>query len=553
VSGGRRLLGGLAAPGIAWRAACLVFVLGLAAAAYFLWPATWGGQVSYVMVAGTSMEPTLRAGDLVLVRRSSTYAPGDVVAYRSPAGTLVHRIVGGSEEEGFALQGDNRGTTDPYRPRGDELLGKMWLRVPSGAIPLDYLRRPVNMLVLVASLAGLLLLGAGAAQRRRRRPRSLTAEPGPSRRPSALPDGPDVGLVLAAASVLALLGLVALGSAVYGFTRPTQLPVARQVPLYQHDGRFQYLLEMQPSTLYPEGRLGPVAPPPDGNGEVSPPNPVYSRLARTLHITYHYRLQGQGPAEVTGEAAASLLISAGKDAWSKSLPLVPAQGFSGGEATLTMAVDLEQVQATIRTIEAETGYRAQSYAIVVLPAVRVRGQVAGEPVDDTFQAPFTLRLEGGQLVPERQLVRREARTVSRAAWQEQAIALPGLEVPVDTWRWVSVGAAALLLSLAVAAVAVVAARGPLAWAELVHRSLIVEVQSPPEAEGGPWLAVASLGDLARLARLAEGAVFKWRYGAGALYFVKGASATYYFSSARRPGQAGHAAAPQQQPAPFRRP
>jgi len=530
---------------LARRLAWALIVLGLAAAAYLLWPAAWGGQVGYIMVAGSRMEPTLKEGDLVLMRRSGSYSLGDVVAYASPAGTLVHRIVGGSPQEGFLLQGDNRDTPDPYRPLPQELMGALWLRVPSGAIPLTYLRQPLNLLVLVASLAGLLLLGAGAARRRRKGPRPLTAEPARSWAVSL--GEPTLAPALVAVGALALLGLVALGSTVYGFLRPSQQGTVQQVPLYEHLGRFQYLLAMQPSTLYPEGQLGPVAPATEGNGQVAPPNPIYLRLARSLLVSYRYQMQAPDQPQVSGEVSATLLLSAGRDAWSKTLAVLPPQPFSGDSAALEMGIDLEQVQAIIRAVESETGFRAGSYSLTFLPLVRLQGQVAGESVDDSFQAPFTVRLEGGQLVQERQLERREARTVSQTLLRPQSVALAGLKVPVSTWRWASLGATLLFLGLALAATALALVRGKVAWAELLHHSLIVEVQSPPRQEGEPWLAVASLGDLARLARLAEGAIFKWRHNGGALYFVKGNSATYYWGSnpwPHRPRR--HPQAPQDQ-------
>lgn len=526
-----------------------LLVLALALGAYFLWPSPLGGRVSYVMVSGPSMEPSLRGGDLVLVRPSVSYAVGEVVAYVSPVGTIVHRIVGGSPEAGFVLKGDNRETTDPYRPRPHELLGKVWLRVPSGAIPLAYLRRPANALVLAVSLLGLLLLGTGAKRRKRKR-RPLTAQPSAPQRHRRWRTNFSPGTPLVCAAALALLGLLALGSAAYGFSRSPQRPEVQQVPLYEHTGRFEYWVDMQPSTLYPEGRLGPVKPQADG-GEVALPNPIFTRLARTLHLTYLYEMQGQGPVELTGQVSASLTISAGENGWRKTLPLAPARTFDGRTVSLLMAVDLHQAQEIIRAIEAETGSRASSYQLTLLPTVELRGRVAGETVEDAFQAPFTLRLAEGQLVPERQLLRHEPRYRSRVRWQPEAVPLWRLDVPVALWRWASLGAAALFLSLAAAAGVAASRAGGGSWAEPLYRPLIVELESPPDTGAGVWVAVATLRDLARVARLVEGAIFKWRHSDGVLYFVRDATATYFVNvvgkereeSGGRPGPLGGSGSP----------
>ncbi|MCH8920200.1 MAG: S24 family peptidase, partial [Chloroflexi bacterium] len=51
---------------------------------FLLWPTSLGGDVSYVMVRGVSMEPTLHPGELAVMRTQDGYKPGDVVAYRVP-------------------------------------------------------------------------------------------------------------------------------------------------------------------------------------------------------------------------------------------------------------------------------------------------------------------------------------------------------------------------------------------------------------------------------------------------------------------------------------
>jgi hypothetical protein len=74
------------------------------------------------------MEPTLRDGDLVVVRERGSYATDDVIAFRLPAGTagpegaVIHRIVGGSAAEGFVTRGDNRDADDSWRVAPDDIL-----------------------------------------------------------------------------------------------------------------------------------------------------------------------------------------------------------------------------------------------------------------------------------------------------------------------------------------------------------------------------------------------------------------------------------------------
>lgn len=83
------------------------------------------------------MEPGLHTGDVVVVREpSETYRKGDVVAYPVPAGQVgegqivIHRVIAGSGSAGLVLQGDNRTTSDLWRPTDRDVVGVAVFDVP---------------------------------------------------------------------------------------------------------------------------------------------------------------------------------------------------------------------------------------------------------------------------------------------------------------------------------------------------------------------------------------------------------------------------------------
>ena len=134
-----------------------LWLLAAVAALVLLRPGSRLGVVSYVVVTGHSMEPTLHTGDAVVVLRASRYRRGDVVAYRIPAGgpgagvLVIHRIVGGDPRHGFVLRGDNKSSNDPWRPRPHDVVGRLWVAVPKlGYVPA--FARSAGGLALVAGL-----------------------------------------------------------------------------------------------------------------------------------------------------------------------------------------------------------------------------------------------------------------------------------------------------------------------------------------------------------------------------------------------------------------
>ena len=138
-------------------------------------PAFLGGPASYVVVSGHSMEPTLYTNDLAVTRKQASYSTGDVIAFRVPEGEpgegaiVIHRIAGGSPQDGFVMQGDNKNSPDPWRPIQGDVLGKMWFHVPGAGRALAFLQAPLPLATL-AGWAAMLMVAMGGRPARHRDP-----------------------------------------------------------------------------------------------------------------------------------------------------------------------------------------------------------------------------------------------------------------------------------------------------------------------------------------------------------------------------------------------
>jgi signal peptidase len=156
----------------------LLVAIGLAAWFVALRPTALGGPASYIFVSGTSMEPTLATGDLVVLQRGDRYAIGDIIAFEVPdgqpgAGALViHRIVGGSADEGFVMRGDNKPAPDEWRPTEDRVAGRLWLRVPGAGAAVATLRQPAVFASVLAGLVVFFIVLGGGERPQRREPAS---------------------------------------------------------------------------------------------------------------------------------------------------------------------------------------------------------------------------------------------------------------------------------------------------------------------------------------------------------------------------------------------
>ena len=133
-------------------------VLSIASVALALLLVVPGSPIRMVIVSGTSMEPWLHTGDLVVTLRRGDYTVGDAVVYTAEidgrvAGNVVHRIIAINPDGTFVLQGDNKDYRDPWNVPQDWINGEVVIMIPKAYYVLSIWRHPI----FLATMAGLFL------------------------------------------------------------------------------------------------------------------------------------------------------------------------------------------------------------------------------------------------------------------------------------------------------------------------------------------------------------------------------------------------------------
>ena len=195
------------------RLGAILLVASLVAAWWMtLAPRAVGGHASYVVVSGTSMQPTYHTDDLVVVRARSAYHVGEIVAFSVDGGHVIHRILAGSAKAGWQTKGINKNTPDLWVIPNDHILGAAWFSVPHGGRDLRWVGTPLGRAALAGVLALLVALVPGRHRRRA----------GPTQ-PVRTSRWLDV-LVLAAAAGVALTGLTVVAAVSGGLGGLVRLP-----------------------------------------------------------------------------------------------------------------------------------------------------------------------------------------------------------------------------------------------------------------------------------------------------------------------------------------
>lgn len=476
-------------------------------------PIQLGGQASFVIVNGNSMEPVYRRGDLVIVRAATDYRVGDIVTYRHPdIGPVIHRIVGRSDDR-WVLKGDHNDFIDSYGPGTEELIGRSWIHLPSAGSLLERLRTP-PLMALLAAVFGVMLMTTVT-----RGARHPAQGPRAARAPAARRlDGWRCALE-ALLPVFALLALASLGLAAFAFLSPVSREAAEDL-VYRQTGTFGYSAQAPPG-LYdgPTARSG---------------DPVFLKLASALDVSFDYRFTSELPAELRGSVRLGAVLSA-ENGWKRTIELAPPQEFSGPGAAARGRIDLAELTALVARYERETELQRQQYSLAITPEVTIDGSLDGQPLAESFTPRLVFRLDERQL----QLLR-DGRgegdwlqptaegQIEHTREQPNTLTLLGLRLAVATAR------RAALLGLTLGGVSTLAlvlsrtaSRDEAARIRQRYGALIID-GGPGKPEVAGAIPLASIDDLARLAERRGALILHQARGVSHSYVVHDDGASYSY-------------------------
>ncbi|MDO5557364.1 MAG: signal peptidase I [Clostridia bacterium] len=107
------------------------------------------GYKPFIVLSG-SMEPTIKVGDVVVVKKYDDYSnlkQGDVVAFKEEKSVVTHRIVAINDEDGqrhYTTKGDSNNIDDNFSVTPDKIEGKYVLRIGKLGNLAMYIQTPVG-------------------------------------------------------------------------------------------------------------------------------------------------------------------------------------------------------------------------------------------------------------------------------------------------------------------------------------------------------------------------------------------------------------------------
>ena len=518
------------------RVVGLLAALAVVAAGYVaLAPTSIGGSTIYSFTYGTSMQPKLHKGDLIVVRTTTTPRVGDVVLYVN--GDLkrhvLHRIIR-LDGKRFVLKGDNNAFIDTYEPTRSEILGGLWFKVGGVGNGSSWLREPAHSAIVAGIVALLSLLGGGVKAERKRRRRTaaatssawLAAQRGRSTVASGGGSGQG-GLVpgQTAQAVAGVLGLIALACgvlALVAFTRSTTKLGAGPAQ-YSQTGAFSYSAKVPPGAVYE-------------NGILSTGQPAYVQVVRSLDLRFDWKLETQLPHTTFGTTGL-IVVMANGSGWTRTFRLASAQPFTGDTASVHGILRLSDLRKLADRLEAVTGQVPDTYTITVRPTVQLHGAIGGVSVKEVFAPALALPLDRYKLTlpspdgTDTALQRTQdgPPTTQRVT---RAISVLGVQLQVQSARRLSavVGLASLAGALAIGILFLLGLRRADAPERIRARfgHLIVEIVEPRRRFAEHDVTMASFEDLVRVSDRHARMILHAQEGYRHIYLVEDDGVAYRF-------------------------
>ena len=353
----------------------LALVVGVVGWIYFA-PTQLGGSTSYMIIRGVSMQPSIHAGDLVIVREQSDYPIGAVVAYRDTLSkqTVLHRIVA-RDGSRYVFKGDANLARDAFQPTKDQMMGQKWILLPYAGTTLEWVQVPTNA-ALLAIGAIVLAASGGAAKQRKRRPRGGSAAGAPATQRRLNP--------LLAAPLAVLILSLGLGAVAFSRDKNVQASIPSS---YQQSGDFSYSGLAKRGIVYP-------------SGTVSTGQTVFSRLVENLTFTFRYRLKASGSSALFGKAIMSARITSADNQYTRAFTLTQ-RDFRGSEVTLVGVFPLRRYTNLMEAVQTETQDPTSTYNVAITSSISTKGMVGSRPVNETYSPSLSFLLDAHKLLLDR--------------------------------------------------------------------------------------------------------------------------------------------------------
>ena len=481
-------------------------------------PAQLGGWASYAIITGNSMEPSFRAGDLVVLRPSSVYSINDIVLYENPEiGPVFHRIVASAHNR-FTFKGDHNSWTDSYQASHEDILGKYWFSIPELGAAVSFLHTPAGLAATTALAGGLVFGPKANAQGAKREHMKKVKQQESIARILGLSQISVRDSFLIFAAILLLL--IPLGA--YAFASPPYVTATVEYP-YQHLGSFSYSSDVPAIGIYDQGYP-------------EPGDPIFRQISNSFDLSFAYNLFAEGLEEVRGSYSLSATLGE-PNGWTRTVELIPRTPFEGSSLNFSSKISINELQSIVDNFERTTGVDLPQYGLSVQPHIELIGLMRGVVWQDDFSPSLSFTVSDIEVrmnsSSENPQVLTQIKTGAATASGQQMNSLGFLGFKIDiqtlrTWLFVLLPTAAIATSIAGVKLLKLSRAGEASRIVGAFGPKLVDVTGMIETTPMKQISVHRIDDLVSIAEREGSSIFHERTPDSHYYFVEGRSGIYVY-------------------------
>ncbi len=348
-------------------------------------PPEIGGQTTYIIVVGNSMEPLFHNNDLVLVHPSNIYKVNDIVAYKNPdLGIVFHRIRK-IENNHYIFKGDNNSWEDSYHPVQKELIGKLWLHLKGFGKVLRVLRSPFGFSSFVIIFILLFFAAIYTDLDHTNKKVSHPKEDNLGNTISKIPEK-DRGMdnkFSDSLYLIASIGFIAIILAIASFSMPLETSTNDSYP-YTHQGHFEYFSSV-PEDIY-------------DNNMLQSGDPIYRQINDSFNVIFTYEIDADKPVTNVNGTYRMVAIIKEASGWERSVDLLQPSLINVSKFTSSATVNLSQIQSLIDNFEEQTGVTNNRFTLVIQPEIAITCKINGKKVQDSFLPQLRFSFDDQKLV-----------------------------------------------------------------------------------------------------------------------------------------------------------
>ena len=110
-------------------------------------------KIGISVVLTGSMEPTIKAGEVIIIHEQDEYEIGDILTYRENGILVTHRIIDKTQTT-YTTRGDANNTNDPAISK-KAAVGKTIFHIPYIGTFILFIQTPIGLFCVLAILIGL--------------------------------------------------------------------------------------------------------------------------------------------------------------------------------------------------------------------------------------------------------------------------------------------------------------------------------------------------------------------------------------------------------------